>query len=168
MPTIAVTSARLDQDNRKIRLTLATPIASDGTVGVAFTKGTVKAANGVALESFTEKPVTNKVGAGGGQVWSSFQPSPLSTSIYPYQCVVHLNSDHKDYLICSKYKLYDQPDGYVTNIRHDIVVYIYDMGEWNIYDSSALIQQFTTLSEANNDVYTDSTYAAVRFAKTTS
>ena len=167
MAIIPVTAVRLDSDNRKIRLTLSTPASAGDTLSVAFTKGTVKSADGVALESFTDKAVLNSASNNANQIWSSFQKSPVDTSIYPYQCIGHLNSDHKDYLVASKYKLYDQPDGYLTNIRHQVVVYFYELGEWVIYDSTAMLQQFTELREANNDVYTDSTLATVKFAKTT-
>jgi uncharacterized repeat protein (TIGR02059 family) len=57
-------AAALNLDNTKIDLTCSgTPIAYGDAVTVSYTKGTVLAADGNVLDSFTNQPVTNNVPA---------------------------------------------------------------------------------------------------------
>lgn len=173
MAIINIVSAALDADTRKVKLLLTTPVVKGDVITITYTKGTITSVDGKILDTFTDKNVINKVESGDippiidNQIWAAFKPSPVLTSQYPYQTIVRLSSDHKDYLICSKYKLYDQPDGYITNIRSQLIIYILIDGEWNICNSSATQQQFTTFNEANQNVYTDSNLNVIRFTKTT-
>ncbi len=61
--TDAVYAAALNGDTTKIDLTLATPVTSGQTVTVAYTAGTVTAADTVLLGSFAPQNVTNTVPA---------------------------------------------------------------------------------------------------------
>ncbi|MCX8129806.1 MAG: DUF1533 domain-containing protein [Clostridia bacterium] len=56
-----VSAAALNTDNKKIDLTLSTPVAVGNTITLSYTPGTVAAADGGALALFTGSSVTNSV-----------------------------------------------------------------------------------------------------------
>lgn len=66
-----VSAAALNPDPTKVELILANPVAFGDTVTVAYTKGTVKAADNGVLASFSAQPATNTVPAAAPQFVSS-------------------------------------------------------------------------------------------------
>ncbi|MFC5471841.1 SwmB domain-containing protein [Cohnella suwonensis] len=73
--TNAVYAAALNSEITKIDLTLATPVTIGQTVTVAYTAGTVNAADTMALASFAAQPVTNAVPAAPAFVSAMTNPA---------------------------------------------------------------------------------------------
>ena len=79
----SITAVALDADPSKIDLTLATPITSySDAVQVSYTAGTVQAADGGKLASFTAQGVTNNVPAPAPQFYNAEVTTQGDVSIY--------------------------------------------------------------------------------------
>jgi photosystem II stability/assembly factor-like uncharacterized protein len=92
--TIGFTSASLKSGyDHTIVLTLAEPVVASDVLKVSYTAGTVTAASGEPLESFTDHPVINLVGGGGPGAWQ-IVPSGVSTDLYS----VHFANNSTGYI----------------------------------------------------------------------
>lgn len=161
----AVTAVALNATTTKIDLTLTNAVEYGDAVAVAYTKGTVESADGGVLDSFAAQSVTNVVQS-LYQQWDGYPNSPVLTESRPFQAIV--NAGGTIYLYVSKSTtnpLYGSTSSLSATEKIDIYKVI--SGNWSLYYSNVNPASYTTLLQANNDIYTDYTFTTVRFAKTT-
>lgn len=101
------------------------------------------------------------------QEWDSYPDSPLLTTDYPYQFLFDHGGVKK--LVLAKYKCFrynSTSNIYIQPYDLTSVLYTLSGDTWTLvgnYNTYA----YTTLLQANNDIYTNNTYTTVYFAKTT-
>lgn len=126
----------------------------------------------LALRQFRGK---NKKAVSLYQEWENAPDSPVLTANYPYQVVVDvLPSFGSDFvLIVSNMKIRRNPDGtFQTSSTATTKSYYNPSGSWVLMNSETGPLNFGSppgvfISEANNDVYSDTGYSVVYFSKTT-
>lgn len=110
---------------------------------------------------------TTEPGATSYQQWENYPDSPVLTEDYPYQVVFDYAGGKKLWVTTAPFSLYSANElriktfGVTPNIYYEL-----NAGDW-LQIGAYNVQTFTTLEEANNDIYTDSTLSTVYFAKTT-
>lgn len=105
------------------------------------------------------------------QQWASYPESPLQSFGYPIQCIHKRDSDNFTYLVMMPFGHFHVGSGNLTAINTPYSKRYYKNGSNWSYDSEVYgaFQSMSgwTLVEANDNIYTDSTFTAVSFAKTT-
>lgn len=112
------------------------------------------------------------------QEWSAYPDSPVLTSEYPYQAIGKTYDNTTIRLLCSTGKQhYLFTDGFIHRLKGTDTYTSYTLSgdEWVAYGMDniqlnrygAIGDALANLLEANNDVYTDGTFATVWKAKTT-
>lgn len=170
------TAAALNADTTKIDLTLASAVTSGQVVTVSYTAGDVAASDTSPLASFSGQSVTNNV-VSLYQQWSGYPQTPndAATATYPYQCIYNNNTDAQKVLIVSDKKLYRNGLNNTINvINANVRFYKYNTStqSWVFWFTTSGSNSLTnlnavTLLQANADIYTDSSFTTIYFAKTT-
>lgn len=167
----AVTAAALNAATTKIDLTLTTAVTSGQTVTVAYTAGTVVAADTGVLASFTAQAVTNNAVA-PYQDWASHPDSPGLTADYPYQFVSDVSGSTMYELYLCDNPFYFHSSTYLNSASGSHwKVYMHGSGDWYYVtggtSNGTPFAEYNSLKEANSDIFTNSSKTAVYFAKTT-
>jgi len=117
--------------------------------------------NGVDVGAFTPPPVPDY------QPWENYPDSPLLTTDYKYQVIYQRDGNVR--LLCANEKIASQSisEGNMT-VSTINKVYQINNGAWDFYYEGSDTYYFNQgLKEANNDIYTDTSFTTVLFAKTT-